>query len=100
MLRGLVIAIALCGCRDRGLEELKELRRELCACDTIACGEAVLERLPQQQAATDHRARAIAGEMLDCMAELYAADRPSSDPDEPREATSPGSADPASAGTP
>jgi hypothetical protein len=98
MLRAVVIAIALLGCRDREIEDLRALRGELCKCKTVECGEALMEKLPQH-GTTDHRARAIAKEMLDCMARLYDRNRPSTDPDD-EAPTSPGTAAPASAGTP
>lgn len=81
MLRVLAIAIALCGCRDEGLDRLDDIRHEVCACETIACGEDAMKKVPQQGVTTDHRAQAIAREMMECMAKLYRQDRPMTDPD-------------------
>lgn len=95
-----MIAIALGGCRDKALEELERVRDEVCACKTAACGEEAMKKVPQQEVKPNHRAQALANEMLGCMAKLYLKDRPTTDPDSEAPSTSPGSAEPASAGTP
>lgn len=85
MPRALVIAAALAlagaACRDARLEELRSIRDEVCACKTVACGEAAMKRVPQDEVRSDHRAQKLAREMIDCLAKLYAGDRPSTDPD-------------------
>jgi hypothetical protein len=91
-----VICVALlCGCGDREAADLERVKRAVCACKTASCAEAELKQVPQREIKAGHRAQAIAREMLDCLARIYEADRPSTDPD--AELTSPGSADPASA---
>ena len=97
MSRALVIAAALAalgalgalgaGCRDARLAKLREIRDEVCACKAPACGEAAMKRVPQDKAEADHRAQKIANEMLECLAKLYIADRPSTDPDAEAPAT-------------
>jgi hypothetical protein len=96
--RAVVIAIMLLGCRDSKIEELRSVRAEVCKCESVACGEDAMRRVPKYD--PNHRTQEIANEMLACMAKLYLKDRPSTDPDQQAPATSPGSADPASAGTP
>ena len=96
--RALVIAIMLLGCRDSKIEELRTVKAEVCKCETVACGEDAMKRVPKYD--PNHHTQVIAQDMLQCMAKLYLKDRPSTDPDEEAPATSPGSADPASARTP
>lgn len=74
-----MIAVALLGCRDGKLEELRSLKSEVCKCDTVQCGEEAMKRVPKYEA--NHRTQAIANEMIACMAKLYLKDRPSTDPD-------------------
>lgn len=107
MLRPVVIAVALlagAGCRDEALEQMRALKLEVCACKDVACGEAAMKKIPQGNVPSDHRTQAVARQLLDCMAKLYAKDQPVTDPDAEAEpagsATTPGSADPASARTP
>jgi len=99
MVRCLVIAIALLGCGDKQLETLEAVRDEVCACKTPACGEAAMKKVPQDKLESNRKMQHVAHAMLDCLAKLYDADRPSTDPDA-EAPTSPGSAAPASAGTP
>jgi len=107
MLRAVVIAAALAAlaalggaCRDPRLAELDALRKEICACKAAACGEAALKRVPQGDIRADHQAQQIAKAMMRCLSELYAKDRPSTDPD--AEAPGPGdsAADSAESATP
>ncbi|MBA2538555.1 MAG: hypothetical protein H0V17_02880 [Deltaproteobacteria bacterium] len=95
-----LIAIALLGCRDETLRQVKAIRDEVCACQTVPCGEEAIKRLPKQDGKPHHRAQAFAAEMITCMSKLYLKDRPSEDPDDPAEPSSPGSSAPASPKTP
>jgi hypothetical protein len=72
MLRVAVIAIALCGCRDERLEQVKLVRERVCACRTIACGESTVKELPP---VTNPSAREqkLAAEMMTCLSKLYLA---------------------------
>ena len=83
MFRALVIAAALTAgaCRDARLEELQSIRNEVCACKTAACGEAAMKRLRQDGVRSDHVAKKLAKEMIDCLHKLYLSERPSTDPD-------------------
>jgi hypothetical protein len=87
MSRALVIAAALAAalglaaCRDARLDELQAIRGEVCACKTAACGEQAMKRVPQGGARPDHRAQKLARSIHNCLAKLYARERPSTDPD-------------------
>jgi hypothetical protein len=99
MFRASVIAAALASaaCGDARLEELEAIRAEVCACKTVACGEAAVKRVPQDEI-KGHRAQKIARAMVDCLHKLWLTDRPSTDPDAeaPAEgAAASGGADPA-----
>ena len=99
----IAVAITLCGCHDPELEKLRDVRNQVCKCETAECADAALGELDPHAKRTDHRAQAIANEMLTCLAKLYANGRPITDIDaEPDETpiTSPGSSAPASGGTP
>ena len=59
---------------------------------------AALDKVPKPKLESTPRTQQIAREMLNCVAELYKADRPTQDPD--AEISDPGTSDPASAKTP
>ncbi len=99
MRRLFVIAIALCGCRDAELDQIRTVKEEVCKCKTADCGEAAMKKLPPRDKPSA-REQALANDMLNCMAKLYLKDRPDTDPDRGSGSTSPGSGDPASARTP
>ncbi|MBA3392236.1 MAG: hypothetical protein H0T89_06310 [Deltaproteobacteria bacterium] len=94
MRRVIVIALGLgvaaSGCRDRELASLRDLRDEVCACKTAACGADAMKKVPQDKVESNHRTQQIARDMLDCLAKLYDEGRPTTDPD----AELPGSAAP------
>lgn len=77
------LALAAAGCRDPQLKLLESARDEICACKTVACGTAALARIPQKDARSNVKSQEVARAMLDCLAKLYASDRPVTDPDEP-----------------
>jgi hypothetical protein len=81
MLRAVVIAIALCACRDRQLEAVKAVREEVCACQTVKCGEDAMKKLPPVTGSPGHRAQALAAEITTCLSKLYLKERPDEDPD-------------------
>lgn len=103
MHRALVL-VALLGCGDKQLENLEQIRDEVCACKTSACAQAAMKRVPQDKLKAGPKMQRVAAAMMDCVAKINETDRPSTDTDAdvpaPGSATSPGSADPASAGTP
>ncbi len=76
------MAIALCGCRDKQLAEIKKVRDLVCACKDVACGEAAMKRVPRQSGSPGHKAQQLASEMMTCMSKLYLKDtRPDDNPD-------------------
>ncbi len=82
---GFVIFVALVvpACKDHELVKLKDVRDEVCACKAVPCAEAALKKVPPKDVKSTPKSQAVAREMLNCIAELYAADQPSTDPDEP-----------------
>ena len=82
---GFVICVALAApaCKDHELARLKTVRDEVCACKTVACAEAALTKVPKKDVKSGARSQGVAREMLNCLAERYAAERPTSDPDAP-----------------
>lgn len=77
-----VISVALWGgCGDREVARLTEVKNAVCACKTSSCAEAAMKAVPQTGIKSTHRAQLVARDMLDCLARLYEADRPSTDPD-------------------
>lgn len=93
-----VICVALLGsCDDREADGLDKVRRAVCACHTAACAELAMKDVPTGEIKSTHRAQLVARDMLDCLARLHEAERPSTDPDAP---SAPRTSDPASGGTP
>jgi len=86
MIRALVLLGLLAACHDRETEALTRVKQRVCACTTVACAEDALKAIPQGavppgDVTSSHRAQGVARDMLDCLAKLYAAQRPSTDPD-------------------
>jgi hypothetical protein len=92
-----IYAAAALGCGDREVSKLAKVKDAVCTCKTSSCAETALKGVPQGDVRASRRAQAIARDMLDCLAKLYDAERPSTDPDAP---TRPGTPAPASARTP
>jgi len=95
-----LVALAAGACRDARLVKLREISDEVCACKTAACGEEAMKRVPEDNLASNHRAQKIAKKMRDCLAKLYVADRPTSDPDAEAPATGAGAGSEAPAPAP
>lgn len=72
----LALGAAAAGCGDPQLARLSEIREDVCACKTAACGEEAMKRVPELAIESDHRSQKLAREMIDCMAKLYLASRP------------------------
>lgn len=87
MRRALLLVFALApGCRDAELGRLTALRDTVCACKTASCGEQAVAKIGAAQpgggdATASHLRQDRAREMMDCLAKLYLAERPSTDPD-------------------
>lgn len=87
-----LLAVGACG--DDKLAKLETIRDEVCACATVACGEAAMKKLPQDKIDASRKTQRVARDMLDCMAELYAKGVPTTDPDAPADVPAAGSAAP------
>jgi hypothetical protein len=99
VLRLYVICVALAGtaCTNSEVEKLDKIRADVCACKTATCAESALDHVPKGNVESSPRAQRIAREMLDCLASLYEAGRPTQDPDAP---IAPEPSEPASAHAP
>lgn len=75
------ILVTLAACHDRELERLTAIRTTVCACKTVRCGEQAVAQVAEQPIQSTPRTQALAREMMDCLAKLQAADRPTTDPD-------------------
>ncbi len=93
------VAVALFACHDDQAGRLAKVKDKVCACKTAACGEAALKDVPQKDIVSNHRTQLIAREMLECLAKLYDAERAPAAEDA-GDASDPGTAAPASPGTP
>ena len=92
-----VICVALvAACSDREAHKLAKVRDEVCQCKTAQCADEAMAQLPKKDIRSTPRAQKIARELLDCLSELYKANRPNPDPD----ATDPETPAPTSARTP
>jgi hypothetical protein len=80
----LVIGIALGGCKDREAARLQTVKDAVCACKTSSCAELAMKGVPKDDAPPSRKSQKLAREMLDCLAKLYAAERPATDPDQPQ----------------
>lgn len=92
------IAVTLVACKDHDLAILGDVKAEVCACKTASCAEQALKRVPADTIKPTRTSRTLAREMMDCLARLNAAERPSTDPDAEGSGTAPapeGSAAPA-----
>lgn len=73
MLALAVLVAVGAGCRDEELDRFEALRAEICRCKTPSCGEETMKKVEQLELEASPRSRRIAREMMDCLAELYAA---------------------------
>jgi hypothetical protein len=80
----LVIGFALGGCRDREAAKLETIKDAVCACKTSVCAEGELKNVPKGDEAPSRKSQQLARDMLDCLAKLYDAERPATDPDQPQ----------------
>lgn len=88
--RSIVISVALLGaCTDHEADKLAKVRDEVCQCKTTSCAENAMKLVPEDTKQPSHKAQAIARELLDCLAEVYERDLPTSDPDAPSEPSAP-----------
>lgn len=90
----LAILVTFAACHDRAVERLTAIKAEVCACKAASCAEQAMKQVPQATIKSTHRTQAIARDMLDCLAKLHAAERPSTDPDAEDPAAEPPAAEP------
>jgi hypothetical protein len=83
------ILVTFAACKDPAIERLTAIRVDVCACKTASCAEQAMQRVSEATIKSTHRTQAIARDMLDCMAKLQAAERPTTDPDAEDPATEP-----------
>ena len=78
----LVILLPLAACADSQERKLAAVRDEVCACKTAGCAEKAMKEVPQKEIESNHKTQKLAREMLDCLAKLYDAQKPSTDADD------------------
>lgn len=81
MWKALALLVTLSACTDHGAGALAKIKDEVCACKTSACAEQAMARVPKETIESNRRTQGLARGMLDCVARLQAAERPSTDPD-------------------
>lgn len=74
-------AVALAACKDRAVERMEAVKREVCACKDAACADQAMNRVTAGSIKSNARTQALARDMVECRARLEAADRPNTDPD-------------------
>lgn len=79
----LLVPLVLAACRDPQVTRLEQVKQTVCACKTARCADDAMRAIPTGHVAASHRAQAIARDMLDCVARVYDAGAPSTDPDAP-----------------
>jgi len=82
VLARIAILVTLVACNDQDAERLTAIKMKVCACKTASCAEQELKRVPEAPIKSTHRTQEIARDLLDCMARLHEASRPTTDPDE------------------
>jgi hypothetical protein len=84
VLSRIAILVTLVACGEHDTERLTAIRSRVCACKTASCAEQEMTLVPEQPIKSTHRTQGIAREMIDCIARLQEAERPSTDPDDDR----------------
>ena len=83
-MRWLVVICVAFGCGDREAEQMAKVKDQVCACKTASCADAAMKNVPQGKVKAGHKAQGIAREIMECVAKLNEAERPTTDPDAPR----------------
>jgi len=85
MVRVCVIALVLfaTACKDDEVAQLEAIRDEVCACKTILCANTAMKKIDSKKPDVEpsYRAQHVAKLMMECLARLHAAGRPTTDPD-------------------
>jgi hypothetical protein len=82
VLARIAILVTLIACNDQEAERLTAIKAKVCACKTASCADQELKRVPESPIKSTHRTQEIARDLLDCVARLQDAERPTTDPDE------------------
>jgi len=69
----LVVLAALAACADQDAVMLTTIKDAVCACETTACTDRELARVPQETIKSTHRTQTIAREMMECVADVQSA---------------------------
>lgn len=75
------IVVAFDACKDRDVEHMEAIKREVCACKDAACADQAMNHVTAGSIKSNARIQALARDMVECRARLEAADRPNTDPD-------------------
>ena len=92
VLSRIAILVTLIACGEHDTERMTAIKSKVCACKTASCAEQEMKVVPEQQIKSTPRIQGLARDMMDCVARLQEAERPSTDPDE--EAAEPPPAEP------
>jgi hypothetical protein len=98
VLSRIAILVTLIACGEHDTERMTAIKSKVCSCKTASCAEQEMKVVPEQQIKSTSRIQGLAREMMDCVARLQQAERPSTDPDE--EGFEPPAAEPAPAAPP
>ena len=72
----LLVVLVLAACGDHDAAQLDSVKREVCACENVACAEAAMKKVPQSDGKPTRHDQSIARDMLDCIAKLHDAAKP------------------------
>ncbi|HSS00297.1 MAG TPA: hypothetical protein VLM79_24735 [Kofleriaceae bacterium] len=82
MLSRIAILVTLIACGEHDTERMIAIKSKVCACKTASCAEQEMKVVPEQQIKSTPRIQGLARDMMDCIARLQEAERPSTDPDD------------------
>lgn len=82
VLSRIAILVTLIACGEHDTERMTAIKTKVCACKTASCAEQEMKVVPDQRIKSTPRIQSLAREMIDCVARLQDAERPSTDPDE------------------
>jgi len=90
------LVIGLVACGDRSVEQMTAIKAKVCACKTVSCAEQEIKAVaearskdkdPNKDKDPTHRVQVLARDMVDCLARLQAAERPTEGDGEASEST-------------
>ncbi len=72
--RCVIVLVALAAaCADEDAARLGKIKDAVCACETTACTDQELAKVPQDVIKSTHRTQTLAREMMDCIADVQSA---------------------------